>query len=1223
MVEQADCFASIPLRLVKYKMPLITRQSRRRRIAYARPFLGNVLLIIACVVILIQPFVAAQTTPARTDQSLDGSGWRLGSFNMGDGTAAHAYEEQFDDSKFRKVAVPGEVQLQMGLHGMDRFYETKELIGVNLHEWWYRTRFRAPSPAKGKQTRLVFNGADYFATVWLNGHLLGEHEGPYVPFSYDVTSLLRDHGDNVLAVRVSYPWVPKGRGLGEYMKGNYTFVQPSNITLKDVPYSLDVSWDALPADGNAAFGMGLWRGVHLVTSNLATIADLHVLTESLNPDGSASLSITGVVENADTATATEAVALSLAPANFDGPEQAFSPITLDAVPGKTSFNLKVRVDHPHLWWTWDTGKPEMYNLTASLVSHAGERQGDRRLVRFGIRTITRAPDMTYRLNGKRLFIKGSWFPIADFYGSQPTHDTYERDLRLFRDDNLNLLVNFTVVEKPAFYDLCDELGILEVVELPFPQLGPVQVLNADSPRRKPYLAEAAKEVTQIVIEHRNHPSIIQWAPLAEAHEKSGGWGEDNYRFDQGGYDTFSESMKSIINTLAPDTIFHPSLCDLGEQHFWMGAAGQGGNYQDQFDASTGFVSEYGSMSMSSYEDLGKYLTPQQQWGWQKDRLLRWYGLPIDLSAYAYLTSSEYEGLHGMLFLTKHFVDNDPRSARELVDDTQLYQAFLMKYATESYRRKQYDPIMGVRFWDFVELAPGFHFGVVDYDRVPKIAYWYMKRAQAQLAVSFAYKKTLESQVAGSRLSIPIWAVNDLDHEIDGKIECKAVDLRGNQVGGAVLTTHVPADGKTKAGTFDWILPKTPGVYVLRESLLSSDGRDRADNTTFVKVVPPAFARAHRVLLIGENKFVTPIAAMLRSAGLDVNVYDQDELQHFTDFDDGSRLHSEYSVIWLADFASLAKVLDPAAAKGLGEAVRAGTGFIHTGGYGSYHGGGANPLGHAALVEATALADILPVTISNRDDLVFGGRGMDDAMASPSMMKEIHAAGGGNSTDTSLLQHYGLPGFNLVTAKSGSRVVMTIYGSPLLVTGRYGQGRTVAFTGFTPAYEGSSTYLSDEQMVNDPINRAYFSIFITLIADAVGERPMISEANCLAVHEKPLFQTLKEQPSASVEVQGTPAVAQGEVVRETIRLVNGAEYARLVRLRAEWDAKGPEPYTTEFSDNAFDLLPHEEKNVVVEWRVHAKNVGDSFGRVIVDGVNLKAKEIAVGGRPGTNESNASR
>ena len=69
---------------------------------------------------------------------------------------------------------------------------------------------------------------DYFASVWLNGEKLGEHEGSYVPFSYDVTRKVRFGRPNVLAVKVTCPWIPQGRGFLEYMKGDWTTIDPEN-----------------------------------------------------------------------------------------------------------------------------------------------------------------------------------------------------------------------------------------------------------------------------------------------------------------------------------------------------------------------------------------------------------------------------------------------------------------------------------------------------------------------------------------------------------------------------------------------------------------------------------------------------------------------------------------------------------------------------------------------------------------------------------------------------------------------------------------------------------------------------------------------------------------------------------------------------------------------------------------------------------------------------------
>ena len=73
---------------------------------------------------------------------------------------------------------------------------------------------------------------------------------------------------------------------------------------------------------------------------------------------------------------------------------------------------------------------------------------------------------------------------------------------------------------------------------------------------------------------------------------------------------------------------------------------------------------------------------------------------------------------------------------------------MLKYAAEAFRRKKYEPINGIRNWDFLELDPGFRFGIVDYDRVPKLGYYFMKRAQAPAAIAQVGIRRLQREYAG-------------------------------------------------------------------------------------------------------------------------------------------------------------------------------------------------------------------------------------------------------------------------------------------------------------------------------------------------------------------------------------------------------------------------------------------------------------------------------------------
>lgn len=1136
------------------------------------------------------PAVAASTF----DLSLDGPNWTLTPFAPGEGEKHQAYAAEFSSPDSLKVSVPGEVQPLTGLKGMELFQESKKLSLINNKEWWYRTTFDTPVLAPGRFVHIVFEGADYFSSVWLNGHKLGDHEGSFTPFAFDITPYLSTSGPNTLAIRVTHPLLPKGRGLAEYIKGAFTQVVPWDLTLKDPPYALTSSWDPLADYGNATFAMGLWRGVHLKIQQAFTLRDLNVETDALNGDGSASVTVSGVVHNDSDTTVTRVVHLALAPKNFAGTSIPL-PDQIVTVDGRTSakFSFSTRVQDAQLWWTWDMGKPNLYQLTAHLAepaapSGAAAAINDTADLVFGIRTIRRDADMTYYLNGQRIFPKGAWYPIADYYTSRVSPAFYRRDLTLFKFANFNSIVNFTIVEKPDFYDLCDQLGLLIFVELPFPQFGPQHVVDRDSPRRAPYIATATAAVRQMVTDLRHHPSIVEWVPLAESHTNAAGWGVEDIPFDQSGYQEFVDQIRDAITEVSPHTIFQASFCDLGEHHFWTAAAGMlfmQDNYQDLFHQQANFISEYGGNALSSYQNLGRYLTPEEQWSAKPARPPALYNLPIDVNAYANITSFQFDGLASLLERTERFVDRDVRSVRDLVDDTQVYHAFTIQYGAEAFHRKKYNPIKGIRLWSFVELNPGFHFTIVDYDRVPKIAYWRLKSVQAPLSLSFAYEKALESIPGGSAVSIPVWAVNDGHTPRNVALHCAIYDLRGHILFEKQFSAALKSDSSAQAGVLDWTAPATSGVYMLRGVMTAEDGGGGADpivNTVYLKVVHAAFAHPHRVLLIAERKWGNPITDTLRGLGVQVDFLDEDDLNDLYLLNDGALLHARYDVIWLGPFESIWKVLtNSPAPQAIDDAVKAGTAFIATGGRDSFHGG----YDGASVINLTALADVLPVQISDRIDLV-----------QPPLSREVSARDWQNMrmrgiqfVDSSSAWadpgygSLGVMGFNRATLKPGAKLLWSIYGSPLLASGTYGAGRTFAFTGYTRATDEHTDGFLDEQMVSFPEAAAFTGLAAELLSAATGDPLAESAATLLDEHEKPLFQTLKESPATTLTAAIAPAgPAQNGDQRYRIEITNGSGFARLVRILLD-DAQQHDPNIIPLiSDSFFDMLPNEHKTVTLDW-----------------------------------------
>jgi hypothetical protein len=221
-----------------------------------------------------------------------------------------------------------------------------------------------------------------------------------------------------------------------------------------------------------------------------------------------------------------------------------------------------------------------------------------------------------------------------------------------------------------------------------------------------------------------------------------------------------------------------------------------------------------------------------------------------------------------------------------------------------------------------------------------------------------------------------------------------------------------------------------------------------------------------------------------------------------------------------------------------------------------------------------------------------------------------------------LNKYGLPGFNEVRLKAGGEQTLTVAGRPLVVTGRYGQGRTVAFTGFTPAWKDErpirdssiqNPYLVDQELLDRPGTEAYFDLFMRMIAEVTGEKPAVEYDKLLSSRVEPLFETLKQLPAAMLKLpDALQSPVSGRRARLSFTVTNGPYYARLVRIRAEW--KQPPlttPYLGMYSDNYFDLFPGEDKELAVEIFLPNEEVTYPVeGSIVVEGSNLARIEIPI-------------
>jgi len=135
---------------------------------------------------------AAETAPEVRRVSLNGD-WKFAADYQQWGERAEWFSPKLNDSVWDRVRVP---------HTWSHDPRFMGFIGAG----WYRQRFTPPTVAPGEHVRISFGAVYRNARVWLNGELLGAHEGGYTPFEFDVTARLKPGEPNLLVVRADNAW---------------------------------------------------------------------------------------------------------------------------------------------------------------------------------------------------------------------------------------------------------------------------------------------------------------------------------------------------------------------------------------------------------------------------------------------------------------------------------------------------------------------------------------------------------------------------------------------------------------------------------------------------------------------------------------------------------------------------------------------------------------------------------------------------------------------------------------------------------------------------------------------------------------------------------------------------------------------------------------------------------------------------------------------------------
>jgi hypothetical protein len=387
-----------------------------------------------------------------------------------------------------------------GLSWNAQFDDLRDYAGVG----WYRVTITLPPLSPSARELIHFGAVDYFTEVWINGRRLGDHEGGYTPFTFDLTGKARA-GSNEILVKVFDPPMPAPPVAPIVQSGGTPRDVLGPRTAKNnaqPPLDKRFDYNEIPHGKQNWYVQtsGLWQAVTMETVPLRYVAWVHV-----TPRNSGNVTIEAKLAGRPGSTPLQVTI-------FDPYGATVAQLEL-AVDGMTAQG-KTHVPNPMLW---DGDHPNLYSLQLNNQAKTGPAQ--RVHTRFGFREFTTADGKLF-LNGKPFYMRAAL--DQDFYPqgiyTPPSADFIRQEMLTSKAMGLNLLRCHIKVPDPRYLEAADETGMLVWYEIP--------VWN-DAHRWTAQAAQRGVDTFRAEVERDwNHPSIVIQSIMNEQ------WGMDPAQADQ-------------------------------------------------------------------------------------------------------------------------------------------------------------------------------------------------------------------------------------------------------------------------------------------------------------------------------------------------------------------------------------------------------------------------------------------------------------------------------------------------------------------------------------------------------------------------------------------------------------------------------------------------------------------------------------------------------------------
>ncbi len=382
----------------------------------------------------------------------------------GDGPAA----KNFDDRMWRTVNVPHDWCVELPFSEKGSVSHGSKAIGRNFPEnsvGWYRKTFFVDSADLGKKISIEFEGVFRDSKVWCNGFYLGNEPSGYMGFSYDLTEYLNYGAENIIAVRADASfeegWFYEGAGI--YRNVNLIITNPLHVAR----YGTFITTDKI-SDSKAE----LTSRIKVV--NESNESTTFIVVEKINNPNEACKN----TEKRDSQVQKQSKIIQLAPHS------------------STEVVLQYSISDPLLWNVWDEGFPYLYRSDVCVYDVKKEKVVDTYQTQFGIRMVAFDADKGLHINGKPVKVRGVCLHQDHAgVGVAVTPSLQEYRVRKMMSMGCNAIRTSHNPPAPDFLDACDRMGVLVMDEL--------RLMGINQ--------EHKKNIEQLLLRDRNHPSVFIWS----------------------------------------------------------------------------------------------------------------------------------------------------------------------------------------------------------------------------------------------------------------------------------------------------------------------------------------------------------------------------------------------------------------------------------------------------------------------------------------------------------------------------------------------------------------------------------------------------------------------------------------------------------------------------------------------------------------------------------------